>query len=149
MHFVTQLSCETFLYLWDFRQPQRGGMYTTIVTSESEGVKVRCQWNSNSLTGTGTRPNTYKPHRKEPCVVAFCYVRIKIRHQITVSYCIRGKSEYVSKTLDVRNSHGNAHGRLGSYITSKGDRVKKESHFRTVRDSDVSLLVKLLYFAPK
>jgi hypothetical protein len=70
---------------------------------------------------------------------------ITICHQNPISYCIRGNLEFVSKTPALRN----AHSMLGSYITSKGARVKKESHIRTVRDCDVLLLVKLLYFAPK
>jgi hypothetical protein len=74
---------------------------------------------------------------------------ITIHHQNPLSYCIRGNLEFVSKMPALRNEHRNAHGTLGSYITSKGARVKKESHIRTVRDCDISLLVKLLYFALK
>jgi hypothetical protein len=70
---------------------------------------------------------------------------ITIRHQNPISYCIRGNLEFVSKTPALRNVHG----MLGSYITSKGARVKEENHIRTVKDCNISLLVKLLYFAPK
>jgi hypothetical protein len=73
---------------------------------------------------------------------------IKIRHKNPVSYRIRGYLEIVSKTPALRNGHRNAHGMLGSCITSKGARVKK-SHIRTLRDCDISLLVKLFYFGPK
>jgi hypothetical protein len=46
-------------------------------------------------------------------------------HQNPISYCIRGNLEFVSKTPALRN----AHSMLGSYITSKGARVRKgESH---------------------